>query len=83
MIANISKYDGELKAYVEEVLGKARLKKGSKMIEQGLSVAKVAELLDVTQWDLMSYLGKTKIIDAITLDKVVKSRLQTARKLFK
>jgi len=83
VISDIAKYDSQLKEYVEEVLGKARLKKGSKMVEQGLSIAKVSELLGLTQWDLMSYLGKTKIIDTQNIDIAVKSRLETARQLFK
>jgi len=95
---DISRYDRELKdlykdisglehklgEYMTEVLNQAQIKKGGKIYEHGLSAGKAAELLGVSKWELMSYLGQTKIIDAQPLTtKSVKERLKFTKKLFK
>ena len=77
----ISSHDERLKMYVGEVLEKARIKKGSKLAEHGLSVARIAEMLGLSQWDLYSYLGKTTITE--NNGNGTLKRLQFARELFK
>lgn len=77
----ISKVDSKIDLYVQEVISQAQIKKGSKLCEHGVSCAKSAEVLGISQWDLMDYLGKTKIIEyAPGID--VKSRLKFARRIF-
>lgn len=77
----ISKIDSKLDMYVQEVINNAQIKKGSKLCEHGVSCAKSAEVLGISQWDLMNYLGKTKIVEyAPGVD--LKSRLKFARRLF-
>ncbi len=77
----ISKIDSKLEMYVQEVINNAQIKKGSKLCEHGVSCAKSAEVLGVSQWDLMNYLGKTKLVEyASGID--LKSRLRFARRLF-
>ncbi len=78
----ISKHDEHLKMYIEEVLSKARVKKGSKLYEHGISVARIADMLGVSQWELYSYLGKTTMTAQETPTSATK-RLQMARELFK
>lgn len=82
VFATISKYDGQLRVYIAEVLSKAKLKKGSSMVEHGLSVAKASELMGITQWEMMSYLGKTKIVDNQVIETRARKRLEVARALF-
>ncbi|MFA5142438.1 MAG: hypothetical protein WC471_05720 [Candidatus Woesearchaeota archaeon] len=79
----ISKVDFKFKMYVEQVLEKARIKKGSSLFAHGLSMARVSEMLNISQWELMNYVGKTKIIDREMPDVPVKQRLKLARALFK
>ena len=77
----ISKIDNKIDLYVQEVISQAQIKKGSRLCEHGLSCAKSAEVLGISQWDLMDYLGKTKIVDyAPGID--IKSRMKFARRLF-
>ena len=77
----ISKIDSKLELYVQEVINNAQIKKGSKLCEHGVSCAKSAEVMGISQWDLMDYMGKTKIIDyAPGVD--LKSRIKFARGLF-
>jgi len=80
----ISTVDTKLKLYIEEVINQALIKKGSKLYEHGISLARAAEVLGVSQWELMFYIGKTKISDAYEAELVsLKSRLNYARSLFK
>jgi hypothetical protein len=78
----ISAYDVKFKLYVDEVLEKAQVKKGSKVHEHGISMAKTAEILGIGQWELMSYIGKTRIHDEFIGRVDVKKRIEFARGLF-
>ncbi len=78
----ISSIDNELKIYIEEVINQAQIKKGTKVYAHGISVARASEILGVSQWDLMSYIGKTHLTN-VTGGVSVKERLNYARSLFK
>ncbi len=78
----ISTIDTKLKLYIEEVINQAQIKKGSKLYAHGISMARAAEILGVSQWELMFYIGKTKLTD-IKGGVKVKERLNYARSLFK
>jgi len=85
-IRNIFKYirsvDNKLKLYIYEVINQAQIKKGCKMCEHGLSVARAAEIMGISQWELMHYLGKTTFLDRISEPVSVYSRMKIARNLF-
>ncbi len=74
--------DTKLRLYYQEILDKAKITKGSKLYEHGISVAQVASLLGVSQWDLMNYIGKTQIVDCQECKSDVKSRLKFAKRIF-
>lgn len=59
IFATIEGTDKRITNYIQEVLEKAKLKKGSKLAEHGISVAKTAEIMGISQWELMSYIGNT------------------------
>jgi hypothetical protein len=83
VLDHIGKIDSNLKLYVDDVLDKAKIVKGSKLYEHGVSIERAAEILEVSQWELMSYLGKTKIIDAYKEGVLpVAKRLIYAKKIF-
>ncbi|MBW3002217.1 hypothetical protein KY338_03600 [Candidatus Woesearchaeota archaeon] len=77
----IRKIDQKLKVYVQEVLDRARIKKGSKLHQHGISVAKAAEILGLTQWELQDYVGKQKYFDIKEIP--TRQRLKIAREIFK
>jgi len=80
----ISNLDAKLKIYIQEVINKAQIKKGTKIYEHGISLSRAASLLGISQWELMSYIGKTKISDYADDESVfVKSRIEFARGLFR
>jgi len=82
VLSLIGKIEKKLKWYIEDVLSKAKIVKASKLYEHGLSIETTAHLLGVSQWDLLSYVGKTKIIDKFPDAIPVEERISKARKIF-
>lgn len=72
----------EFKLYIDKVIEKARVKKGSRLYEHGISAARAAEMLGIGQWELLSYIGKTRIYDEAAVPTDVAQRLNLARQLF-
>lgn len=77
----ISNIDSKLKLYIEEVIKQAQIKKGSKLYDHGISIGQAADLLGISQWELMNYVGKTSIVDSFPSPDV-KKRLSIAKELF-
>ena len=82
LFSEISKIDDKLKLYVQEVINQAQVKKGYKLYEHGLSLAKASEILGISQWELMNYAGKTKLSEYVYDVVDVRTRLKLARGLF-
>lgn len=82
ILKSISSMDKRFKFYIEEVIDKAKIKKGSKLYEHGVSTRRAAELLGVSQWELMTYVGKTKERNFRVPAVNIKDRLAFARKIF-
>jgi len=81
--AEVRRLDSRLKLYVQEVLSKARIKKASSLHGTGISVSRAAELMGISQWELMSYVGKTIVADTQQLEGITaRRRLQYARDVF-
>jgi len=78
----ISRIDLQLKMYVQEVIDQAQIKKGTRIYEHGISLAQAASILGISQWDMMGYIGKTKIIDVAQKRTDVKERLRFTKNLF-
>ncbi|MBI4918386.1 hypothetical protein HY837_00520 [archaeon] len=77
----IEKIDDQLKLYIEEVMDKAKIKKASKLHEHGLSIGRTAEILGISQWDLLNYVGKTSVTPVKEITEI-NERLNYARDLF-
>ena len=78
----IRSIDEKLRLYISEVISQARVKKGCKLCEHGISTARAAEVLGISQWELMHYLGKTTLIDKLSEPINVSKRLKIARSIF-
>lgn len=77
----ISKIDSKLKLYIGEVIRQAQIKKGSQLYRHGISLARASEILGISQWELMNYIGHTKITDTEAKEDI-RSRLNFTRRLF-
>ena len=82
ILRDISRIDKKTKDYVQEVLEKGQIKKGSRMFEHGISLSHVADALGVSLWELVDYVGKTNIIDTFENKTDIKEKMNFARKLF-
>ena len=80
--ALIERYDSKLNLYATDVLHHAQIKKGCKVCEHGMSCAKSAELMDISQWDLMQYLGKTTHAESAGEGYDLRARIGFIRRLF-
>ncbi len=81
LFEEIEKFDHKLALYVQRVIEKSKIKKGAAMFEHGISLARVADLLGISRWDLMNYVGKTTVFD-FGKTPSAKERLNFTRKLF-
>ena len=82
LFSEISRLDNKIKLYVQEVINQAQIKKGSKLCEHGLSCAKASQILGISQWELMNYIGKTNLAENVPEIINVRARLKFARSLF-
>ena len=82
LINMISKQDAKLKLYISEVITQAQIKKGSGLYHHGISLERASNLLGISQWELMEYIGKTKQADMDRGQTNVRQRLIYARRLF-
>jgi hypothetical protein len=79
---NIKKLDWKLKVYIKSVMEKARINKASRIHEHGISLGRTAELLGVSKYELMGYIGKTFMSESVEFQtKPIKERIETARRL--
>ena len=74
--------DEKLKLYIHEVINQAQVKKGCKLCEHGISVARASEVFGISEWELMHYLGKTTLTDQFSEPVNVLKRLKIARGFF-
>ena len=81
--AYVKKFSGMIKLYVEDLLTTARVSKGGKLYEHGLSLGKAAKTAGITEWELMSRAGKTKISEQVKkMPAMNKKRLDLLEELF-
>ncbi len=83
MLKFLSKKSKDFNKNVKEVIRQAQIKKGSKLYDHGISVSQAADLLNISVWELMNYIGKTEINDTFNYGLPVSKRLSYARKIFR
>jgi len=80
----IDNFSRSIKFYIDDLLHFARIKKGTKLYEHGLSLGKAAELVGVAKWDLMPAIGETAIHELqIAPKEVNRRRAAFVEKIFK
>ncbi|MFH1802784.1 MAG: hypothetical protein ABH864_05055 [archaeon] len=72
-----------LKPYIQDVLKKASINKGSKIYEHGISLEQTANLLGISQWELSDYIGSRSFADVKQNQTInVKQRAKMAMEFF-
>jgi hypothetical protein len=74
ILGNIEGFSKSIKFYIEDILHFARIKKGSKLYEHGLSLGQAAASMDVTKWELMPVIGETAIHEELTTPKDINEK---------
>jgi len=72
-----------LKPYIEDVVKKASINRGSQIYENGISLEQTSKLLGITQWELSNYVGEKNIAiekENRTID--IKKRAKLAMEIF-
>jgi len=83
IMQSVEKLSGHLRDYVKQIFKKAKINKGSRIYEHGISLEQAAEVLGISVWELAEYVGQTGIANVeITITKPIAERLNIARKLF-
>jgi len=84
IFVELSKINKKISLYINEIVEIAKIKKGVKLFEHGLSLRKVANLLNISEWDLRKQVGERKLpyLEKPT-NKLLIQRLKIVRSLFK
>ncbi|RME77351.1 hypothetical protein D6774_04710 [Candidatus Woesearchaeota archaeon] len=82
LFKQLSASEKKFRSFVDYVVESAQTKKGAGLYKRGVSLARAAELLGISRWELMQYVGKTRIVDEDKVPLRVKDRLNFARRLF-
>ncbi len=79
----IGKLEKKFGMYITEVLNQARIKKGGRVYEHGISIGRASQLMGISSWELRNYVGSTKLSDVKTVDgKNMKQRVMDVRRIF-
>ncbi len=74
--------NAEVKLHLQDIMQAARIKKGTALLERGLSIGQAAGLMGLSNWDLQQYAGKTTALEPDRQAVPAVKRLQLAYKLF-
>lgn len=78
----IKKIDQKVSLYIEEVMSQAKIRKGSKMYEHGISLGRASELLGVSKWELMSYVGNQRTTEYNFSPRTIIEKIEYSKRLF-
>ncbi len=79
----IKKYDSNIDSNIMHIIKQAYINKGLSLYEHGLSVGNAAEMMGISKWEIMEYLGGLPIIDTDENARIdCRDRLNYTRGLF-
>lgn len=84
IVQDLNKVEEKFRKYIAEVIESAKISKASRVHEHGISTGRTAELLGISEWELMDYVGETGIADVkYSISKPIIKRIKLIRGLFK
>ncbi len=78
----VRRCDNKIKEHLDDVMQAARIKKGTSLLQRGLSIGQAAGLMGLSNWDLQQYAGKTMALDQHDEKFPAQKRVTIAFKLF-
>lgn len=82
LYAIVQRCHAKVKVHLQDVMHAARIKKGSILLQKGLSLGQAAGLMGLSNWDLQTYAAKTVMVEPHQEVIPAKLRLQRAFKIF-
>jgi hypothetical protein len=82
LLSQIKGLDKKAPEYIEELVNSSRIKKSSNLYGYGLSLGRAANLLGISQWELMNYVGSSSISNENIKTISAKDRFNIAKKVF-
>jgi hypothetical protein len=84
IMKEMNNLDSRLGSFVDQVIHVTKIKKATKIHEHGISSERVADLLGIPTWEVMSYIGHTKTFDdSLNISESVENRLKLTKRIFK
>ncbi|HLC52605.1 MAG TPA: hypothetical protein VJI98_05145 [Candidatus Nanoarchaeia archaeon] len=81
MYKHVRQCNAKVRLHLQDVMDAARIKKGSSLLQEGLSIGQAAGLMGISNWDLQAYAGKI-MLGEHTETFPAKKRLERAMRLF-
>jgi len=78
----VKKYDKDIDVNVKQLIKHAEVKRGMKAYAHGLSIGHAADIIGVSKWEIMEYLGTSNYEDDVHFRIDARSRLEFVRSLF-
>ncbi len=78
----VRRSDTKVRLHLQDVMHAARVRKGTVLLEHGLSIGQAAGLMGLSNWDLQQYAGKTIALGQHQEKIPAKKRMLTALRLF-
>ena len=78
----IRKCDAQVKEHLQDVMQAARIKKGTALLEKGLSIGQAAGLMGLSNWDLQQYAARTTALRFEAETIPAKERMKLALTIF-
>lgn len=78
----IRKCDVQVKEHLQDVMQAARIKKGTALLEKGLSIGQAAGLMGLSNWDLQQYAARTTALRFEAETIPAKDRMKLALNIF-
>lgn len=82
LIREIESEDSGFRQFVSGIFERAKIKKGCNLCESGTSMARAADMLRVSKWELAGYLGRSRASGRHSELVTAGQRLSLARRLF-
>lgn len=76
----IKELDRDVSLYIEEAVKSSKIKGGSSLYSYGISLGRAAELLGISKWELMNYVGNIEFKNFKTIS--AQQRYNTTKKIF-
>ncbi len=75
-------FHAKVKEHLQDVMHAARVKKGTILLQKGLSIGQAAGLMGLSNWDLQAYAAQTTALELSKESIPAKKRLLIAFKIF-